>query len=200
MAESYVGRTESGQKLSPSQRLTHLLGGAFFTQGITNDQGNFSAGAAVSKFFNPDRELPKTAERSSAQNYLNDVMGQNIRKESPEQEAKWQRWSQLADTPEDFEKNKEQLYNEMSNDPSLSAGDIRNAWKRWSSPGGFERQIASREVGPDDLLHAWNLASDDEKAQMRPLLEARMGHVSVDRIPDDEKNSWRKLMGALAER
>jgi hypothetical protein len=200
IAEFYTGRNYEGKEMSPTERVTNLLGGLTFTQGVTDDAGKFSPGQVVKNLISPTRELPKTAERSSAQNYFNDVLGQSTpRNETPEQADKWEAWSRLAQTPEDFDKNKAQIYDEMSNDPNVSPNDLKLAFKRWSSPNGIERQTANRDIGPEDLLHGWDLATDEEKAKMRPILQQRLSDIS-DRAESESRQSmesWTKVYKAL---
>lgn len=200
IAESVTGRDYQGQPMTPLQRAKNVGGAFTFPPHVTDDQGNFAPGGILNQL-SGERPAPKAAERSSAQNYLNDVLGQNVHEagESPEVAAKWQKWSQLASTPEQFRQNGLQLYQQMSTDPDVTPKQITAAFKRWQTPAGLERSVLSPEVGPADLQTAYHLATDEEKAQMKPGISRRIADLDFEGKSRDEIQAWVSLIRSMKQ-
>jgi hypothetical protein len=176
----------------------NLAGGVIYTQGLQNAQGQPSVGATLENMLSPTRALPKPAERSSAMNVLEDALGQSVHtEENPEAADKWQKWSQLADTPEDFQKNKQQIIGEMRDEPTVSPTALRSALKRWTRPHDIASLAGNDGLSGSDLLAAWHAASPEEQAKMAPAIAPRFSNKKWAGMSRSDIGDWQQLAAAV---
>ncbi len=198
IAQSMTGRDYTGHPMTPGQRAENLFGGLMYSQGFKNAQGQLSGSATVENLLGPTRLLPKTAERSSATNVLEDALGQSVRaEENPEAADKWQRWSQLADTPEDFQKNKQQIISEMRDEPTVGPAALRSALKHWTQPHDIASLANNGGLSGGDLLAAWNVAGPDEQAKLAPVIANRLSDKKWDGMSRHDIDDWRQLANGV---
>jgi hypothetical protein len=193
-AQAVTGRDELGQPMTMGDRALGILRSALFMP-YSSPQGHNILTQMLGQ-----RNMPKDVAGSKAYNTLRDAVNSKTvtSARTPEEQKQWQRWNQLADTPEHWRANSVQILDEMKQDPTVTRAAVENAAKRWAMPNDLGRMAADKSLSPADLMDAWKDATIDEKRQMFPSIYRRMSALKNNgRASTQTWKEWESLEQAM---
>jgi hypothetical protein len=196
-AEAINGRNPTtGQAESPWERAKSI--GSMFMfgpQGLS--QGDYSKAITSTVF---GGESPGDEERSEAQNFLHTKLLENSEgNQSPAERDAWAKWNAKASTPDDYDANRDEIQQEMRDSGLVSDEQIKLADKRWSTPNGIGKEMLNKDLTPQDMLDAYNLATPDEQSEMKDAIQERWRKTKVKGMAASKRAAWDSLLDAVSD-